>query len=86
MNDISKLRKQVDEIDDQIIDSLAKRMIICKNIGAEKKKHGKPIKDTSREERVYLRIREKAANLGLNASQIETLYREIVNICSAVQE
>jgi chorismate mutase len=59
---------------------------VCKAIGAAKKKQGMPIRDASRENEVYRRIAEKAAKLDLNAAQIEALYREIVNMCSAVQE
>ena len=86
MDEIAKLRKKVDEIDDQILVGLCERVKICKAIGSAKKKQGMPIRDTSRENEVYKRIREKAAQFGLDPVQIEAVYREIVNMCSAVQE
>jgi chorismate mutase len=86
MTEISKLRKNVDEIDDQILTALCERVKICKAIGAAKKKQGKPVRDVSRENEVYKRIRVKGAALGLDAGQVEAVYREIVNMCSAVQE
>ncbi len=86
MTEIPKLRKNVDEIDDQILTALCERVKICKAIGAAKKKQGKPVRDVSRENAVYKRIHAKGAELGLDTGQVEAIYREIVNMCSAVQE
>jgi chorismate mutase len=86
MDDIPKLRKKVDEIDDQILKALCERVKVCKAIGDAKKKQGMPIRDTSRENEVYRRIKEKSAQSQLDPTQIERVYREIVNMCSAVQE
>ncbi len=61
MDEIPKLRKKVDEIDDQILKALCERVKICKAIGDAKKKQGIPIRDTSRENEVYRRIKEKSA-------------------------
>jgi chorismate mutase len=86
MADISEHRKQIDAIDDQILAALCERVKICKSIGEEKKKQKIPIRDASRENALYRRIKTKAAKLGLDAGQVEAVYREIVNMCSAVQE
>ena len=86
MDEIPKLRKKVDEIDDQILKALCERVKICKAIGEAKKKQGIPIQDSSRENEVYKRIKEKSAQCQLDPTQIERVYREIVNMCSAVQE
>ena len=86
MDKLPQLRKRIDVIDDQILTALSERVEICKSIGMAKKEQGKPVKDNSRENQVYLRIKDKAAILGLDSSQVEAVYREIVNMCSAVQE
>ena len=86
MSEISKLRKKVDEIDDQILRALFERVKVCKAIGDAKKKQGMPIRDSSRENEVYRRIEEKSAKYQLDSAKIERVYREIVNMCSAVQE
>jgi chorismate mutase len=51
-----------------------------------KKKHGIPIQDLPRESDVYAYVKEKAADWGLDPAQVEAIYRQIVNMCSAVQE
>ena len=85
-DDIAALRAKIDEIDDQILFALSKRVKVCKAIGLAKKKQKMPIRDESRENEIYLRVKEKSKKLGLNETQIDLLYREIVNICSAVQK
>ena len=86
MGEIEQLRKKVDEIDEQIINALCERAKTCKAIGLIKKKQGKPVRDVSRENDVFKRVKEKAMQFDLNPTQVEAVYREIVNMCSAVQQ
>ncbi len=86
MDELEQLRKKVDSIDDQIVEALGRRAEICKAIGKIKKSGNIPIRDNARETEVYSRVKAKATKLGLDPEQIEVVYREIVNICSAVQE
>jgi chorismate mutase len=86
VEEIKRLRKRIDEVDEQILQSLSQRADICRSIGSVKEKHGIPIQDFPRENDVYAHIRENAAELGLDPSQVEAIYREIVNMCIAVQD
>ncbi len=84
--ELEALREKVDAMDDQILRDIAQRVKICRAIGEFKKKQGKPIQDISRENEVYKRVRDHAELYKLDPVKIERLYREIVNMCSAVQE
>ncbi len=86
MEEIQRLRKSIDEVDEQILLLLSKRVEICRSIGAVKRKHGLPIKDLPRENDVYARLRKKAEELSLDAAWVERIYKQIVNMCSAIQE
>jgi chorismate mutase len=86
MDEIHQLRRKVDKVDDQILLALCERVKVCEAIGVAKKKRGLPVRDASRENEVYKRIKEKSVQFQLDPAQIERVYREIVNICSAVQE
>jgi len=86
MSEIQKLRKKVDEIDEQIIIALHERVKTCTAIGLIKKKKGLPVRDVTRENVVFKRVKEKAPEFQLNPLQVEAIYREIVNMCSAIQE
>jgi chorismate mutase len=83
---IQKLRKKIDEVDENILRLLGERSEICRSIGLLKTENGLPIVDPVRESQVYSNIRGKAADFGLDADQVETIYRQIVNMCSGVQE
>ncbi len=86
MSELKKLRGKIDSIDEEILRLLADRIKTCVEIGTTKRKERLPVRDTGREAQVYSLIREKAAKLGLDPVQVETVYREIVNMCSSVQE
>ena len=86
MDELEALREKVDAIDDQILRDIAQRVKICRAIGELKKQQSKPIHDISRETEVFKRVREHAELFKLDPVEIERIYREIVNMCSAVQE
>ncbi len=85
MSDIQELRRQVDEVDDRIFEALCERVKICAAIGVAKRKQGLAVKDSTRENELYERVRQKCIKFGLDSRQVEAVYREIVNMCSAVQ-
>jgi chorismate mutase len=86
MDELEQYRKQVDRVDELILKALAERAKICFAIGEVKKKRGMPVRDVSRENEVYKSVKEKSVEFGLDPLQVEAVYREIVNMCSAVQE
>ena len=85
-DELEQLRKKVDDVDTQILNALRKRAELCKRIGSVKKKRGMQIRDTSRENEVYNQVKKKAVELNLDSLQVEAVFREIVNMCSAVQK
>ena len=86
MQEIKQLRKRIDEVDGQILQSLNKRAEICRSIGLVKEKQGIPLQDFPRENDVYANMREKASELGLDPTHVEAIYRQIVSMCSAIQD
>ena len=86
MENLKQLRLKIDEVDEQILQFLVRRVEVCQAVGAAKRARRLPIRDVNRESEIFKRIREKAAKLGLDPVQVEAVYREIVNMCSSVQE
>ncbi len=84
--EIQKLRKKIDVVDENILRLLSERSEICRSIGLLKKDNSLPIIDVARENEVFANIRGKAADFALDADQVEAVYRQIVNMCSSVQE
>ncbi|MCW4009899.1 MAG: chorismate mutase [Candidatus Bathyarchaeota archaeon] len=86
MADLKKMRGEIDEVDEQILRLLADRVKVCEEIGSAKKAQGLPVKNNAREEEVYRHIRSQAVKLGIDPLKVEAVYRQIVNMCSSVQE
>jgi chorismate mutase len=86
MDEIRQLRKKVDEVDEQILQALSERAYICRAIGSLKNQKGLQIRDASRENQVFKRAKEKAVEFHLDPRQVEAVFREIVNMCSAIQQ
>ncbi len=74
---LSQLRNQIDSIDEQLLELLAKRMRISREIGVYKKEHNMPILQSPR----YSEILEKRANMGqsmeLNTEFVKEILKEI---------
>ncbi len=86
MDDMQALREKVDAVDDQILGDIVQRVKICRAIGELKKQQGKPVHDLQREVEVFKRVKDRALLLKLDPVTTERIYREIVNMCSSVQE
>ncbi len=86
MSELGYLRKKVDAVDEKIFEALLMRVEVCRQIGEAKKKQGLPVKDAGREREVFERIKQKSLEHGLDSTSILAVYREIVNMCSCVQE
>ncbi len=78
-HDINDLRKQLDEIDEQLIGLLARRFAVTENVGNYKKQHNLPAIDLSREAAQFERIRKLAQNHGLDDAFARQMLRLIID-------
>ena len=85
MEKIEKVRRKLDRIDDHILKLLRQRVNVCKSIGALKRLNGIPVLDVSREEALRKRIRAESVELGLDSEGVDTIYRDIIALCTHVQ-
>jgi len=82
---IDKLRKQIDEIDEEILTLIAKRMQKAKKIGEIKRTKGLKIKDNEREREVIEKWKRKAKELNLSKEFVERIVKEIIRESRDVQ-
>jgi len=75
---IDDLRKNIDDIDTQIVRLIAERIRIAEKIGEEKRELGKTVVDITREQMVLRHIRDLAQEAQLNADDIERVYHLIM--------
>ena len=74
---ITMLRKQIDEIDNGLIDLLSKRMRISRVIGQYKKEHGMTILQTARYSEILDKRGAQGALLGIAPDCIKSIFESI---------
>lgn len=74
---IAALRKQIDEVDNQLIELLAKRMRISREIGQYKKEHGMTIVQTSRYSEILDKRGAQGAFCGVSPECIRRIFESI---------
>ncbi|MGN0695128.1 MAG: chorismate mutase, partial [Oscillospiraceae bacterium] len=81
--DLTELRNQIDDIDEQILDLFVKRMDVCRKVADYKRENNLPIMQGGREEQVIKRIRSLSPD-GLEDGS-EMLFTEIMDISKSIQ-
>ena len=74
---ISALRKQIDEIDNSIIEVLAKRMRISREIGQYKKEHGMTILQTARYTEILEKRGAQGSLMGIDPECVQKIFEAI---------
>ena len=83
INDINDIRKEIDEIDKELVDLYIRRMNCSARVAEYKREHGMPVLDASRERALLNKISE------LSGSELEgytrTLYSTILDLSRSYQ-
>lgn len=74
---LEQLRKQIDECDNQLLELLAKRMRICREIGAYKKAHNLTVVQTTRYTEILDKRGAQATLCGMSNSFIRDVFEHI---------
>ena len=80
------LRKEIDCVDSNILDLLAKRMKISGKVAKFKKKQGIPINQPKREREVLKQLKKQAKNKKINGKLIESIYTNIMKQSKEIQK
>ncbi|MEO7733410.1 MAG: prephenate dehydratase domain-containing protein, partial [Kofleriaceae bacterium] len=83
---LSSLRERIEAVDKQIIALLAARLKIVEDVVEAKLTSASPVRDRAREELLLQRLRALAVEAGLDAHQIERMYRVVMDMSVAHQE
>lgn len=82
---LDDLREKIDEIDARIVELIGERIAVAEEIGQGKKEQNKLIEDREREFRVLEHVRGMARDKNLSPSDIENIYRQIMDACKKIQ-
>lgn len=74
---LTLLRQQIDQIDNDLLEALSKRMSISREIGQYKKEHSMPVVQTGRYDDILNSRAAAAEELGMNGDFMKTVYQAI---------
>ena len=60
--DLELIRKQIDQVDQELVSLLEERMTLVDQVVAFKKSSGKPVFDSKREEVIFDKVRNRVEN------------------------
>ncbi|HKI03388.1 MAG TPA: bifunctional chorismate mutase/prephenate dehydratase [Thermoanaerobaculia bacterium] len=84
--DLQALRESIEEIDREILSQLRRRMTLAEQVAAAKLGMAYPFRDEPREDQVIQRVRHAAVERGIDAHEVERLYRVIMDMSVAHQK
>ncbi len=84
--ELDELRKEINRLNGEILDRLAARVGVAREIAEVKKRQGKPIVDATRERAVLDQARVQAAKRALDPDGVERIYRAIIDLCVEAEE
>ena len=74
---ITQLRKQIDELDNQVMDILAKRMRVCREIGQYKKEHNMTVLQAQRYNEILDKRGAQGSLCGMDSEFVKKIYEAI---------
>jgi len=75
---MKETREEIDKVNCEILDLLAKRMKLVKKIGEYKKERDIPVEDSEREKQIYEKIEKLAEEKELNKEFVKKLFEDII--------
>ena len=78
-DELADLRKQIDQIDAEIMGALARRFAVTGKVGQLKAQHGLNSVDPVREQEKLQSLRTLASEQGLNADFVHSLFQHVFN-------
>ncbi len=84
--EVAGYRKEINRLNEEILDSLVERVGVAKAIADVKRRYGRPVVDAARERVVLDQARAQAARRGLDPDGVERIYRAIIDLCVEAEE
>lgn len=84
--DLDQLRRELDAIDDRLVDALAARQDVIERLAVVKAASDLRLRDLLREARLVARVAEHARERGLDELFVTRLFREIIDFSVRTQE
>ena len=84
--ELLELRKEINQLNAEIVNKLSERVNVALKIAEVKKKHGLPVVDKKREAKVFEQVQELASECKIDPSGVKRVFREIIRLCTEAEE
>lgn len=84
--EIERRRRQIDRIDLKLVELIARRARLAREIGRQKRRLRISLSDSGREREVIVQMRKKAGALGLEPGFIGAIAKKIIAYCKKEQK
>lgn len=86
MDDLNKLREEINKIDEQLLDLIAQRIGVVKAVGEYKKEKGLPVVDKKREEELLQKLILRGEKYSLDESIIRKVWKNFFEIAYELEK
>jgi chorismate mutase len=83
--DLEELREEIEGIDREIVESIARRTYVAESIAEVKEERGMEIQDPEREERVLDRVGERAEALEVDPEDVREVFELLMDMSKKEQ-
>ena len=83
---IARLRERIDDVDQQLLELIKKRLDLAEQIGEVKKENKINIIDSSREKDLFVALEKKCSELKLDADIVSNIWHQILKASYRSQE
>ena len=84
--ELLRLRDLIDEVDNQLLPLIARRMSLVEEVGEVKKRKNLPIRDKIREGQKIRTLVEQGRELGVNSDAVEQIWTGFFEIAYRLEE
>ena len=77
---LDELRREIEDIDQEIVELIARRTYVADTVAAVKDEHDLPTTDEGQEERVMNRAGENAERFDVDANLVKAIFRLLIEL------
>lgn len=86
MNEINKLRAEIDKIDQELLKLIVKRVEFVKQIGVIKNQEGIAVVDEEREKEIFNKLMLQAVEKGLDSDIVKKVWKVLIDISYELED
>lgn len=86
MSTLEELRKDIDALDNHLLEIIQKRLTLMKATGEAKKKNGLPVRDTKREEEIRKSLEQKGNEIGVPINLIKNIWNVFFEASAEIEK